>query len=151
MRHRLINRRGEIEMIRWITARARIGLVVAAMTASVPMIAFAQTSEPAIESVPTEAEVEEVNANPMGDDMSEGTEPPARSAIPAEVDVEFQRLFTELRSDLLDGRADTVDWWLAALAVVLGFFASSDCRGWLHRLRFIQFRRKSRPTRKAVS
>ena len=32
MRHRLIDRPGEIEMIRWITARARIGLVVAAMS-----------------------------------------------------------------------------------------------------------------------
>ena len=46
------------------------------------MIAFTQTSEPAIESVPTEAEAEEVNASPTGDDMSEETEPPARSAIP---------------------------------------------------------------------
>ena len=32
------------EMIRWVTALARIGLVVAAIAATVPMIAFAQTS-----------------------------------------------------------------------------------------------------------
>ena len=107
-------------MIRWVTALARIGLVVAAIAATVPMIAFAQTSESAIESVPTEAE--EVNASPTGDDMSDETDPPSRSVIPAEVEAEFQRLFTQHRSELLDDRAAYIDRWLAVIAVVLTFF-----------------------------
>ena len=84
------------------------------------MIAFAQTSEFAIESVPTEAE--EVNASPTGDDMSDETDPPSRSVIPAEVEAEFQRLFTQHRSELLDDRAAYIDRWLAVIAVVLTFF-----------------------------
>ena len=94
-------------MIRWVTALARIGLAVASIAASVPMIAFAQTSEPAIESVPTEAEAEEVNASPTGDDMSEETEPPAKSAIPVEVEVEIQRHINELRREQMDDRDTT--------------------------------------------
>ena len=108
------------EMIRWVTALARIGLVVAAIAATVLMIAFAQTSEPAIESVPTEAE--EVNASPTDDDMSDETDPPSRSAIPAEVEAEFQRLFTQHRSELLDDRAAYIDRWLSVTAIVLTFF-----------------------------
>ena len=125
---RLIGEEGR-QMIPRVTARARIGLVVAAIAASVPMIAFAQTSDPAIEGVPTEAEAEEVNASPTGgqdgtgDDTSMQAGPSSRSAIPAEVEVDIQRRFNELRSELLDDRAGAVDWWLAFMAVVLGFFA----------------------------
>ena len=118
-------------MIRWITARVRIGLVVAAMAASVPMIAFAQTSEPAIESVPTEAEAEEVNASATGDDMSEETEPPARSAIPAEVEVEIQRHINELRREQMDDRDTYFDRLLAIVAIVIavaGYFGFKQFR-----------------------
>ena len=131
MRHRLIDRRGESEMIRWITARAPIGLVVAAIAASLPMIAFAQTSELAIESVPTEAEAEEVNASPTGDDMSEETEPPARSAIPAEVEVEIQRHINELRREQMDDRDTYFDRLLAIVAIVIavaGYFGFKQFR-----------------------
>ena len=116
-------------MIPWVTDRARIGLVVAAIAASVPMIAFAQTTDPAIEGVPTEADTEEVNASPTDDqdgtdeDTSMQASPSSMSAIPPEVEVDIQRRFNELRSELLDDRAGTVDWWLAFMAVVLGFFA----------------------------
>ena len=109
-------------MIRWVTALARIGLVVAAIAATVPMIAFAQTSEPAIESVPTEAE--EVNASPTGDDTPGQADPSSRSAIQVEVEAEFQRLFTQHRSELLDDRAAYIDRWLAVTAIVLTFFGT---------------------------
>ena len=91
-------------MIRWVRALARIGLVVAAIAATVPMIAFAQTSEPAIESVPAEAE--EVNASPTEDEDSPDNE----------------SRFNVLRSELLDDRAAYIDRWLAVIAVVLTFF-----------------------------
>ena len=106
-------------MIRWVTELARIGLAVASIAASVPMIAFAQTSEPTIESFPTETEAEEVNASPTGDDMSEETEPPARSAIPAEVEVEIQRPINELRREQMDDRDTYFDRLLAIVAIVL--------------------------------
>ena len=106
-------------MIRWVTELARIGLAVASIAAAVPMIAFAQTSEPAIESFPTETEAEEVNASPTGDDMSEETEPPARSAIPAEVEVEIQRHINELRREQMDDRDTYFDRLLAIVAIVL--------------------------------
>ena len=118
-------------MIRLVTALARIGLAVAAIAASVPMIAFAQTSEPAIESVPTEAEAEEVNASPTGDDMSEETEPPARSAIPAEVEVEIQRHINELRREQMDDRDTYFDRLLAIVAIVIavaGYFSFKQFR-----------------------
>ena len=116
-------------MIRWITARVRIGLVIAALAVTVPMIAFAQTSDPDIESVPTEAEAEEVNASPTGDQDGTGEDtsmqagPSSRSAIPTEGEVDILRRFNELRRELLDDRASYIDRWLAAIAVVLGFFA----------------------------
>ena len=118
-------------MIRLLTGRARIGLVVAAMAVAVAMVAFAQTSEPAIESVPTEAEAEEVNASPTGDDMSEETEPPARSAIPAEVEVEIQRHINELRREQMDDRDTYFDRLLAIVAIVIavaGYFSFKQFR-----------------------
>ena len=93
-------------MIRLVTALARIGLVVAAIAASVPMIAFAQATEPAIESVPTEAEAEELNASPTGDENDPGDD----------------NRFNDLRSELLDDRAAHIDRWLAVIAIVLTFF-----------------------------
>ena len=106
-------------MIRLATARVRISLVIAAIAVTVPMITFAQTNEPAIESVPTEAEAGEVTASPTGDGTSVETDLPARSAIPAKVEVEIQRRFNDLRRELLDDRTKLVDWWLAATAIFL--------------------------------
>ena len=40
-------------------------------------------------------------------------------ATPAATEVEIQRRFNELRRELLDGRADTINWWLAATAIFL--------------------------------
>ena len=93
-------------MIRLVTALARFGFVVAAIAAFVPMIAFAQANEPAIESVPTEAETEEVNASITGDESDTGDD----------------NRFNDLRSELLDDRAAYIDRWLAVIAIVLTFF-----------------------------
>ena len=117
------------EMIRWVTARTRLGLVVAAMAGAVPMVSLAQTTESTIESVPVESEGAEVNArstddeNSTDDDASGQPGSPAGPTMSPAIEVEIQRHINELRSELLDDRAGTVDWWLAALTVVLGFFA----------------------------
>ena len=56
------------------------------------------------------------------DNTSVETNPPARSTIPSEVEAENQRLINELRSELLDDRADYIDRWLIAVTIVLAFF-----------------------------
>ena len=45
--------------------------------------------------------------------------PDAESAI----DVEIDRRFNELKRELLDHRAGTIDWWLSAIGLFLAFFA----------------------------
>ena len=110
----------EGRMIRWAMPGVRIGLVVAAMAVIVPMITFAQTPESTIESVPAEAEAAEVNTRPTGNDTPAQADPSSRSAI--SVEVEIQRHINELRSELLDDRADYIDRWLIAVTIVLAFF-----------------------------
>ena len=111
-------------MIRLLAAWTRIAVVAVSMAMSIPAITFAQTPESATESEPTAGD----NASPVQaasgpeDDTSVETNPSARSTIPSEVEAEIQRRINELRREQMDDRAGTVDWWLAALAVVLGFF-----------------------------
>ena len=45
-----------------------------------------------------------------------------RSLDPS-TDADINRRFNELRSELLDDRASTINWWLAIVALVLTFFA----------------------------
>ena len=108
-------------MIRLLMARTRIAFVAVAMGVSIPVITCAQTNVPATESEP----VEGGNASPVQDtggtdtDTSVETDPPTRSAISAEIEVEFQRLLNEHRRELLDDRAKLIDWWLAITAIFL--------------------------------
>ena len=94
------------------------------MAMFMPAITFAQTPESATESEPAAGD----NASPVQaasgpeDNTSVETNPPARSTIPSEVEVENQRIINELRSELLDDRADYIDRWLIAVAIVLAFF-----------------------------
>ena len=109
----------------FLAARIWIALMATAMTVAIPTITFAQTSRTATESEPAAGG----NASPVQgtsgteDDTSVETDPRARPATPGAVEEEIQSRFNDLRSELLDDRAGYIDWWLAALAVVLGFFA----------------------------
>ncbi len=119
----------ESGMIR-LLAGTRIVLVTVVMAVAVPMITFAQTPESPTESSPgadtgavdnarpTPGSVSTDNGVFTQSDPSAGLGEPESTAF----EIEFQRLSNELRRELLDDRAGTVDWWLAALAVVLGFF-----------------------------
>ena len=107
-----------------LTSGTRIVLAAAAMAAVVYTIASAQTSEPATANVPAAGD----NANPVqaasgpeGNTSAE-TNPPAWSAIASEVGAKNQRLINELRSELLDDRADYIDRWLSVIGIVLTFF-----------------------------
>ncbi len=114
-------------MIWLLKAGVRTGLVAAAMAAAVAMMAFAQTPESTSESVPPAAKAPVDNSSPTGDENSVDNDtcmqndPPFKSEFPA-VSVEMQRLFNELRRELLDDQASYIDRWLAVTAIVLTFF-----------------------------
>ena len=118
----------EGKMIRLLTGRARIGLVVAVMAVAVEIVAFAQTTEPAIESVPASDQPAALNSSPTGDenstdkDTSVQSDPPVGPTPAAAAEVEIQRRFNELQRELLDDRADYIDRWLIAVTIVLAFF-----------------------------
>ena len=108
-------------MIRLLAAWTRITVVAVSMAMSIPAITFAQTPESATESEPAAGD----NASPVQaasgpeDNTSVETNPPARSTIPSEIEVERQSRFNDLRREVLDARAKLVDWWLAATAIFL--------------------------------
>ena len=115
-------------MVRLLTGRARIGLVVAAMAVAVAMVAFAQTTEPAIESVPASDQPAALNSSPTGDenstdkDTSVQSDPPVGPTPAAAAEVEIQRRFNELQRELLDDRGAYIDRWLAVITIALAFF-----------------------------
>ena len=93
-------------MIRLFTAGVRTGLAAAVMVATVPMIAFTQPTEPALEGEPAAASVAEANSNPTGEEDS----------------FEIQSLRNELHREILDYRAASIDRWLTVIAIVLTAF-----------------------------
>ena len=105
-------------MIRLLTARVRTGLFFVAMAATVPMITSAQTTELAIEKPPAAAKEAEANVSPKGNQNDTSVQGPA---VPALVEVELQRRFNELRSEILDDRASYIDRWLSVITIVLTF------------------------------
>ena len=105
--------------------RARIGLVVAAMAVAVAMVAFAQTTEHVIESVPAPDQPAVPNSSPTNNENSADndtfaqTGPPGGLAISTTGEGEIQRRFNDLRREVLDDREKLVDWWLTATAIFL--------------------------------
>ena len=85
----------------------------------------AQTEEPSAVNDPSRAEVQadSVGAQASSDEpeQKQPTLEPNRGT--ASADVENERRFNELRRELLDDRAKTLDWWLAATAIFLTFLA----------------------------
>ena len=71
-------------------------MAIAATVTGGPAILSAQTAEPSV---------------------AQGTDTTA-----ATTEVEIQRRFNELKRELLDDRADTINWWLAAAAIFLTLF-----------------------------
>ena len=92
------------------------------------MITFAQTTKPTIESTPTATKVVVTSDSLKHDkksterDTSIQTDSPAGPTISAAVKVEIQRHVNNLRREQLDDRASYIDYWLAAVAIVLTFF-----------------------------
>ena len=98
-------------MVRGSVARVAIvatALALAAVSGAAPAAPPAQTAAtPAAEA---------------GTDR-ETTAPPERiPALEPTTATEIQRRFNQLRSEYLDDRAASINWWLAATALVLNFF-----------------------------
>ncbi|MDE2734160.1 MAG: tetratricopeptide repeat protein [Gemmatimonadota bacterium] len=85
----------------------------------------AQTEEPSAVNTPSSAKVQtdSVGAQASSDEpeQKQPTLEPNRDT--ASADVENERRFNELRRELLDDQAKTLDWWLAATAIFLTFLA----------------------------
>ena len=81
-------------------------VVVVAMVIAAMAIAATVTGGPAI-----------LSAQTVEPSTVQETDPPA-----AATEAEIQRRFNELRRELLDDRADTINWWLAATAIFLTLF-----------------------------
>ena len=98
-----------------------------AFTATVNFLS-AQTREPSPVDAPSSAEVQSDSADSAeaqsSSDESEQKQPtlvPNRDTALA-ADAETERRFNELRRELLDDRAKTIDLWLVVIAIILTFF-----------------------------
>ncbi len=122
------NLRDEKErMIQLFITGVRAGLIAAAIMATLSMITFAQTTKSTIENTPT-ATMGVVTNDSLKHgkksterDTSVQTVPPAGPGISVAENVEIQHRFNELRRELLDDRAASIDWWLVVIAVALAF------------------------------
>ena len=81
----------------------------------------AQTEEPSNVNGPNGSEVQaESNELQLSSDEPEQRQPTLASNTDTTLaDTEIDRRFNELRRELLDDRAKTIDWWLAATAIFL--------------------------------
>ncbi len=115
-------------MLRLLTSGFQVVFVAAAIWASIPIITFAQTTEPVTGKVPaaTKPMVTDAGSTDDGNSIHNGESAqaplPVRSILPAEIEVEIQKRFNELQSESLDNRANAIDWWLDFVAIVLTVF-----------------------------
>ena len=116
------------EMLRLLTSGCRVVFVAAVIWASIPIITFAQTTEPVTGKKPaaTKPMVTDAGLTDGGNSIHNGESAqapqPVRSILPAEIEVEIQNRFNELRRESLDNRANVIDWWLGVIAIVLTVF-----------------------------
>ena len=114
-------------MTQLLITGTRIGRIAATIAVVLPMITFAQTTKPTIESTPTATKVVVTSDSLKYDkksterDTSVQTDPPAGPVISTAENVEIQHRFNELRRELLDNRASDIDRWLSVITIVLTF------------------------------
>ena len=112
-----------------IKPRFQIKLAVIAMTALVPMNAFLQASESAIEAPSSVTDLAAGSTQQSGDenntnsDFSENADFQTLPYIAANFEVEIQTRFNEIRSQLLNEQALFIDRWLNVITIILTFLA----------------------------
>ena len=82
-------------------------------------VVFAQTAKA---EKPVEQKVAPVKVENEAVKNAKPAVPSPKPEVPSTTDIEIQRRFNELKSELLDDRADSIEWWLAVVAIVLTFF-----------------------------
>ena len=114
-------------MVRLLKAGVGSAFIAASMVAVVPMLTFAQKIDPAVENERTTSKEpgSDVGQRSYEEETNNGMSAqngvPVRTALPATTEVETQRRYNELRRELLDDRANTIDWWLVSVTIVLAF------------------------------
>lgn len=107
-----------------VVALAVLSMVIAACVTDGPTFLSAQTAEPSVTELTDTA---------------------------AATEVEIQRRFNELRSELLDDRSDTVEWWLTATAIFVTLFGvGAVLIGYLAYSRFGEIEREAKESAKKV-
>lgn len=101
-------RGGEGGTIRMFAPGVRIGLAGAAIAMIVAMTILAQVPESNIDEPRVAATSKADTGN------TDSATPPVRE------NESYQRIYNELRREILDDRADTIDWWLTGITVFLG-------------------------------
>ena len=115
-------------MLRLLTSGFQVVFVAAAIWASIPIITFAQATEPVTGKVPaaTKPMVTDAGSTDDGNSIHNGesaqTPLPVRPILPTEIEVEIQRQFNELRSESLDNYAIAINWLLVIIALALAVF-----------------------------
>ena len=115
-------------MLRLLTSGFQVVFVAAAIWASIPIITFAQTTEPVTGEMPaaTKPMVTDAGSTDDGNSIHNGesaqTPLPVRPILPTEIEVEIQSRLNELRSESLDNHAIAINWLLAIIALALAVF-----------------------------
>jgi len=98
-----------IGMIWSLNGVKQVRFVATALALSISMTTLAQKNGSTIEEPPTTNKATDGKISTC-----------SKSIAPSKQ--YSQQHFNQLRRELLDDRADIIDWWLASLAVILGFF-----------------------------
>ena len=97
-----------------------VGLIVAIIVATIPMISYAQPPRTLLQQRLAASPVAVRTTSPNDGEISGATdEVNVKSAI---AETEIQVISNNLRRELLDDRSSTIDWWLTTIAIVLAFF-----------------------------
>lgn len=98
----------------------RMGRILLGAAAACVLLSFAAL--PAARLGPAQAYAARAAAAPGGSSPTAGAQKDAEGGGDA-ADVEIQRRFNQLRSELLDDRAKTIGWWLSGAALLLALAA----------------------------
>ena len=98
-----------------------VGIVILVIGITIP---FVQTNDTPVSeeanSPDNESEVDPATKVAPQQEISASGSP--RGAIDPSDKIELQQLFNDLRKEYLDARAESVNWWLEFMAIVLAFF-----------------------------
>lgn len=103
-----------------IQCKAIATILALAVMAAAPGISLAQLAEPTATNTTAHAKGqphsnESERVQPRADQNKVGSD--------AAIAVEIQRRFNKLESERLNDRADSINWWLNVVLIVLGFMA----------------------------